>query len=147
MSFSARLKPLGENGTCYRIVCGRPVPCPGLLGYAEAPPAYASSNLRVLADLVNGMADDGVSTEGRWVVSHPQGFRRDQDGSYRVLTKLRVTRDGWRVGRRPIPLRLRSEIAEKYGGREVVGQFPSLPAIIFCPVCRLPNEIAPPTTC
>ncbi len=38
-----------------------------------------------------------------WVLTHPLGLRRLDDGSYAVLTRIRTAANGRRIGRHPVP--------------------------------------------
>lgn len=139
--FQARLKPLGgrwhterlqppdpelnpfadEDKAAFRAVCGRPVACTGLIGHAHR-------------------------TVDGWVLRHPHGYGQpDKSGAYRpglfITGKTRRSLpDGIRSSSPHITVRTFGR--KRYVG--LVSQLPTLPATIYCPVCRLPNRVELP---
>lgn len=91
---------------------------------------------------------------GEWIISNPAGLRPIGDGAFAVIRGRRAE-DGTRVGRRRVPddlsVNTRHPLAAHVqqwligsGPRGIIGQIPSLPAVVVCPVCGLYNEVAPP---
>jgi len=91
---------------------------------------------------------------GEWVIYHPAGLRPVEDGVFSVIRGRRA-KDGTRVGRRQVPDTV--EVNERHpisapfrkrligsGQRAIIGQIPSLPVVIVCPVCAGRNEVVPP---
>lgn len=108
-----------------RATCGRPVPCPGLLGYIW--PWAIHSGKR------------GHVTERFWGANHPDGYWYDDCGVARVI-KPRHAKNGKPRGRRPFPYDPDVPSA-RYG---IQGQTPRLPTIVACPVCDKLNAVFPP---
>lgn len=113
-----------------RVLCGHAA-CPGLLGSTRVSPSPLDSpNL-----------------------THPRRLRLGSDGAYRVLNGSRKADNGQPIGRRPIPPSIRP--AALFRGRRalglpplethgVYGQYPTLPAIVMCPVCGTRNKVPKP---
>ncbi|MDQ3222691.1 MAG: hypothetical protein M3Q75_04345 [Gemmatimonadota bacterium] len=91
---------------------------------------------------------------GEWVIYHPAGLRPTEDGAFAVI-RGRRTKDGTRVGRRRVPetveVNVRHPVSTSFrkrligsGQRAIIGQIPTLPVIIVCPVCARRNQVAPP---
>ena len=72
-----------------------------------------------------------------WIVLNRAGFRRDESGRYHIITNK------WGLGRRPLQ-RHHPWTTWVRGERGIFGQYPVPPAVIVCPRCNTPNDIAPP---
>lgn len=159
----ARMKPLGRDGTRFRVLCGRPHPCPARLGEASMPNGREASRVHWLAthleaETYGPQQQYTPVRKGSWIVTAPPefpGFERVADGSFRVIRTSRVRdRDGQYVrrtmGRREVPSLLYSEASPRgtldvrRGQRGIVGWFPRLPAVLWCPTCGLTNLVEDP---
>lgn len=137
MTLEARLKRLGGHWQhtelavrtgygsepAFRAVCGRPLPCPGLIGNV-----YRSG--------------------GGWKLRSPLGYHRpDDQGFYRIFVFKQARRP-----RRPMASDIpENEVRHMHSTnsngdvwRGLKGQEPVLPAVIYCPVCSLPNRVGVP---
>jgi hypothetical protein len=77
---------------------------------------------------------------GTWMLTYRgRVYLRQRDGTYSMQRKSRVQRS-----RRPASPALLSTNGELNGGYEVVGEFPSLPAVVRCPGCNLRAYIGVP---
>lgn len=63
------------------------------------------------------------------------------DTGYRIVVGGKRSRNGDRIGRRPIRPNLPSEVVRAFGKRPVQGQDVVLPAVIQCPVCGTRNQV------
>ena len=144
----ARLKPLGTSGRLFRVSCGRHPRC-GRLGelHGRLPGGIWTGPI----DLAQRRVPRAVQDDGReWLLTSSLGFAPGPDGSYRVVQDRSLVVDGryqprQLVGRRPVPADLQTPEIEQQGGRAIVGHFPTLPAIIICPLCDLPSRVTPPS--
>ncbi len=188
--FSARLKeldPSARPGDTHRIVCGRPVPCPGNLGYVFVIEGYSTvmsddgrlvsypvivpdrSDLELLV-YFGASIDVETPATSRWLIYHPDRYWRDADGAYhaskprprdRTLRNPETGRfEVHRVsgGRLPTPATPFEQHEYGLGGHSEARNVPRpperqfmargvtgiLPAIIYCPVCGLPQNAEPP---
>jgi hypothetical protein len=129
---AARLKLLTNSPAekHWRIVCGRAHPCPGELGEMQ--------RWRIGAEMV----DVGIS--------HPHRYRQDDQGVYHVLKPPRRASNGLPIGRRRLPDRLQTSAlgilsgGQHSGGRTLLGQHPSFPCVIACPICGTLNHVERP---
>lgn len=161
----ARLKRMRDaHGREFlRLLCGRSHPCPGLLGEADWYTLVARDEARLWDEepdtdppMVHISEVDRLGPT--WVVGSPplpplaeretpDAMRRAAGFAYRGYADsgYRVLRPDRRRGRRP-----RSVIhivgVTKIVFRSIVGQRPTLPCRIFCPVCGTPNEVPEPET-
>ncbi len=147
---------LGE----YRVYCGRPLDCHGLLGETNDPRlvdvAFIDYTLSSIIK-INRLLGDETDLADRWILTHSLHYRRDKDGQYHPLSRKESTprdkkgtppRDKTASilhpsgpGRRRVPEAL-SEVAPYRFG--IIGRFPILPAIVVCPACGHPNRVLPP---
>jgi len=144
----------------FKIRCGVPCGCDGVLGYLREDPKeetyltageFLDTSWVHTVDVVSGSTSerDGADKNSDWTATHKKGYWRDGDDVYRVIQSKRTVVDQrgrpHRVGRRPLPdKRLRSWASEAVGDRAIIGQFPKLPAIICCPACGRPQTVSPP---
>lgn len=133
----------------FRIKCGADDDCRGVLGYITESPngkTYASVNEFFDARRSGAPRDAGKVT---CLVTHPNGYRQDENGAYRTIETRRTSRaldTPYRIGRRPIPdKQMQSAASMNIGGYGIVGQSPVLPTIIYCPECGRPQDVLPPS--
>lgn len=145
-----RYRPVGSLPTFWRIVCGV---CDGLIAevdYGKVRPGRA----KVLYDrgimgpgLTEADASSGTSPDS-WVTTHPRGLRRDDAERYHVIRDAAAGGGRWGDRKHPTGGARRMEsgpfniIAQ--GGWGIVGEFPTLPAVIICPDCQRPHRVDPP---
>ncbi|MDP9471887.1 MAG: hypothetical protein M3Q71_14700 [Chloroflexota bacterium] len=161
----ARLKRMRDaHGREFlRLLCGRSHPCPGLLGEADRYTLVAHDDGRLWDEepdtdppmVLMGAVDRLGPT---WVVGSPpplplaergtpDAARRAGDFAYRGYADsgYHVLRPDRKRGRRPLSV-IHIVGVEKITSRSIVGQRPTLPCHIFCPVCNTPNEVPEPDT-
>jgi len=90
----------------------------------------------------------------KWLVTHPSKYSRDDDGAYHVVTQTKQREDRINPAKtirisqhkRRLPPGYETESSKGNDGFGIVGQFPDLPAIIFCPEagCGRPQSVCPP---
>jgi hypothetical protein len=77
---------------------------------------------------------------GDWILMyHDRTYLRQANGTYTLRRQNRDQRP-----HRPAPAELMSPDSERNHGRVVVGEYPSLPAVMMCPGCYRPACIAIP---
>lgn len=117
--------------------------CRGVLGYAMS--RYAAFK-RAYLPLLEIQAE----RPDAWCLEHPDKYRGNRTTGYTVLDpeKGRRSKGGEKIGARsgPSPHRVSDEAVRGFqpGPRRVVGQFPELPCVVFCPNCHAPNWVEPP---
>ena len=139
----ARLKLRGNGSGTWTALCGRAHPCPGSLGIVvpvDDPACPVTLDDTWVADAA---AHAGEPRPAAWYLFHDDGYRRLDDGSYRILRDNRPTANGHRVGprrgRRPLPFPGFEGL-----GRDVVGRFPEPPATVVCRHCGRRNVVPVP---
>lgn len=129
-----------NDADAFRVLCGfvpsAGPPCPGLLGKAEITGYGREQPNSLIAPRVAGLSGTDRAQRGDWVLSHPEGFRRNDDGSFTIMTATKRDEYGQKVGRRPLPQELNLPRLSDARVYRVVGQMPILPAVIVCSACR-----------
>jgi len=134
-------RTIWQHGQIVR--CGRAGSgCRGVLGYLTSRYLALTEELRIDASAA-------LATH-EWTMVHPDRFGGSEQTGYRVLDadSGKRSRTGARIGRAPMPKRLVASDAQPhpgtYGSRQIVGQVPALPCIVFCPTCGMPSWVEAP---
>ncbi len=144
-----RYKPVGSGPDFWRVIC----PCNGLV--AEIDRAMVGPG-RMIKLYHRGFVDFGLQAARAdaepapqaWIVTRPGGLRRDDSGRYHAIKDVGASHSRWGPrrhiagGRRRIDGGPPAAVALK--GWAVVGEFPTLPATIFCGECKRPCRVLPP---
>jgi hypothetical protein len=149
----AKVRPLKRGDL--KVTCGRDHPCPTALGIA----VKARGKGMTVADSVVWSVRDlaGEQPKSRWTLYAPEAFlgyysdRDDPERAYRLI-KPKTKPDEYgrpvahRLGRTAKPKGLQSMGALAKGGksRGIVGEFPSVPAVVICPNCGSRNVVEVP---
>ncbi len=137
----------------YRALCGYQIPetgqyCAGDLGFVYRVPYGSALNLTgTLAEDVARLASDDpyyCIDQTQWFLYHTSGLVQLDDGSYRVIAKAKRDDRGRRIGRRPMPESLRYSLGPSAPARGIVGQLPTLPIAVLCPLCLRANLVEIP---
>ncbi len=139
-----------EGRSGWEVVCGNAWRgCREVLGY---PADHAVTLDRHMPGSRKFAGNPGV-----WCLTHSEGYRgRPATGYFILSSDGRRSRDGRRIGARPLPramdpmsdiddmdIGLKTEPGKRRG---LVGQFPIVPCIVFCNSrsCGAPNWVEPP---
>jgi hypothetical protein len=151
LTVPAKVRPLKRGDL--KVTCGRAHPCPTILGTAGNAKAKGMTMAEALASSARDQT--GEQPVRRWTLYAPEpflGYYRDQDEeetAYRLIKpKAKVDHSGklvtHRLGRAALPEGLQSLSSVQAGGRGIVGEFPSLPAVVICPHCGTRNVVEVP---
>jgi hypothetical protein len=136
------------DADAYRVLCGfaptsEPA-CRGLLGKAEYQGAGRGQVVSLTESTIARLDGRASHNWSDWLLSHPEGFRLHNDGSYTIMTKVKRNAYGVKVGRRPLPQDLNVPRISEDRKHGIVGQIPILPAVVVCAACGRRNAITTP---
>lgn len=160
LTVKARAKPLNgkrERVGCWRIICGS-IGCSGNLGVAHLPlPGVRPRDQIQQHDRRPTHIEAHSVRPGDAFLEHrAAGYYQIADGVYGVRKNPALARDGYEVGRRPLPKRFQFEAAREginldaveaeHGpmDRVIVGHLPILPCVVVCPDCGARNRVEVP---
>lgn len=117
---------------------------------------YRPTRGHITSDLASFLHDRNTGEpfkDGDWFAIHPNGIYDNRDGCYGIMKPKKVlsgesfrykNEPGFRKGKGPIPEDIRSQTG--FGVYGVIGEYPRVPCLIYCPRCGRPNLIPVPAS-